>query len=185
MYLPKVSRGLQRSIPQSDEGFISFWISSLLHKPSRRFGTEPYPKQECSCWYESGSNFCYRVSQLWHSSMFPEVDLRRRQARPSPAEATARLAEHPKNIPKAVHVCHDMTKPPRIFSGALSAENMGTVTSFNPIPTPSSIRHMRSSCQVLQYAAPSGASRPKIAPMNIVLRLPNQSLSGCASQPAL
>jgi hypothetical protein len=47
-------------------------------------------------------------------------------------------------VPKAVHICQDMTKPPRIIVGAFSAEYTGTVTSFNPIPIPSKTRQATS-----------------------------------------
>ena len=68
----------------------------------------------------------------------------RRQAASAVTSLTARFAQVPRKIPKAVQVCHDMTKPPRMFGGATSAEKTGTVTSFRPMPTPRSRRHATS-----------------------------------------
>lgn len=74
----------------------------------------------------------------------------------SPVFPTARLEQVPRKIPsrgvsydfgalpvrgapKAVQICQDMTKPPRIIAGEFSAEKTGTVTSLRPIPMPSSM----------------------------------------------
>jgi hypothetical protein len=42
----------------------------------------------------------------------------------------------PNMIPKAVHICHIMTRPPRMEAGAHSAAKTGTVALFGPIPIP-------------------------------------------------
>ena len=55
----------------------------------------------------------------------------------APVSFTARLAQVPKKIPNAVHICQHMTKPPRIDAGAFSALNIGTVEPLQPIPIPS------------------------------------------------
>ena len=38
------------------------------------------------------------------------------------------------------HICHDMTRPPRIFAGVFSAAKTGDVEAFGPIPKPSNRR---------------------------------------------
>ena len=72
-----------------------------------------------------------------------------------PVSLTARLAEVPRKMPKAVHscvcqqityllyatvkkilTCQHMTKPPRMIAGVFSAQNMGMVEAFRPIPIP-------------------------------------------------
>lgn len=50
-----------------------------------------------------------------------------------PVLNTARLAEVPRKIPKAVQSCHDMTRPPRTIVGAFSALKTGTVTLENRV----------------------------------------------------
>ena len=39
----------------------------------------------------------------------------------APALMTAKLAEKPKKIPNAVHICQDITRAPRIAAGQFSA----------------------------------------------------------------
>lgn len=68
----------------------------------------------------------------------------------APVSLTARFAQVPKKIPKAVlqtrsqlkylvraqkthQICQVMTSPPRMFAGATSAEKTGTVTSLRPM----------------------------------------------------
>jgi hypothetical protein len=41
-----------------------------------------------------------------------------------------KLAAKPRKIPKAVHNCHDITKPPRIAAGVFSAAKTGMVEAF-------------------------------------------------------
>jgi hypothetical protein len=38
------------------------------------------------------------------------------------------------------HICHDMTRPPRIFAGVFSAAKTGEVDALGPIPRPRSSR---------------------------------------------
>ena len=38
------------------------------------------------------------------------------------------------------HICHDMTRPPRILAGVFSAAKTGDVEALGPIPRPSSKR---------------------------------------------
>lgn len=101
----------------------------------------------------------------------------RRQAM-SPTSLTARLAQVPRKMPKAVQICQLMTRPPRTLVGAFSAEKTGTVTSFRPIPMPSSIRQATSWPQVCVTAMPKGAMSEKMAAMKMVLRRPRNSLKG-------
>lgn len=89
------------------------------------------------------------------------------------------------DLPNAVQICHDMTRPPRTSVGAFSAENTGTVTSFNPIPMPSSIRVAASWPHVCETAIPKGATSEKIPPMKMTPRRPKISLRGSETQPAL
>ena len=103
----------------------------------------------------------------------------------SPVFTTARLAHVPKKMPNAVQTCQDMTRPPRIFVGATSAEKTGTVTSFRPIPMPSSTRHAASWPQCCVVAEPMGAKRLKMAARKIVPRRPRRWLMGSDSQQAL
>jgi hypothetical protein len=53
-----------------------------------------------------------------------------------PVSLTAKLADVPRKIPKAVHICHDMTRAPRMEAGEFSALNMGMVEPLQPIPRP-------------------------------------------------
>ena len=117
------------------------------------------------------------------AGMMAEPNCKRHDRAPVPA--TARLAHVARRIPNAVHSCQDMTNPPRMFLGATSAENTGTVTSFSPIPRPRSIRQATSWPHVCEQAIPMGANTPKIAPMKIVNLLPTRWLRGSDSQAAL
>ena len=87
------------------------------------------------------------------------------------------------NLP--VHVCHDMTKPPRMLVGAISAEKIGTVTSLSPMPIPRRIRQPISSSQLWVNAWPMGASKEKIAAMKMTCRRPSRWFRGSQIQPAL
>lgn len=77
-----------------------------------------------------------------------------------------------------------MTRPPRIFVGAFSAEKTGTVTSFRPMPMPSKTRVAASSPHFCVRAIPNGAIKLKMAPMKIVPLLPSQWLKGSEIHPA-
>lgn len=103
----------------------------------------------------------------------------------SPVLTTARLAHVPRKIPNAVQTCQDMTNPPRIFVGEFSAENTGTVTSFNPIPIPRSTRQAASWPQCWVNAEPMGATKLNTAAMKMVPLRPMAWLIGSDSQPAL
>ena len=81
--------------------------------------------------------------------------------------------------------CQLITNPPRISVGEFSAENTGTVTSFRPIPMPSSIRVAASWPQVCERAMPNGARRENMPPMKMTPRRPKSSLRGSEIQPAL
>lgn len=94
------------------------------------------------------------------------MDVRRHAI--SPTWPTARLAEHPSKIPKAVHICHDITRAPRMDAGLFSAANIGTVEALIPIPTPRSILVTNNCCQLRVRAPPIGVSKQKIAEMKIV-----------------
>lgn len=83
-----------------------------------------------------------------------------------------RLAPHPSMMPKAVQICHDITKAPRICLGAISAERIGTVTSFSPIPRPRMNRVPMSSGHLCVAADASGAMTLQIDPRKIVSRRP-------------
>ena len=56
-----------------------------------------------------------------------------------PTLYTARLAQNPRKMPKAVHNCQGMTKPPRILAGTFSAAYIGTTEVSQPIP--GGVRH--------------------------------------------
>lgn len=72
----------------------------------------------------------------------------------SPTLYTAKLAQNPRKMPNAVHICQDMTRAPRILAGEFSAAKMGTELPFRPIPTPMSRRVIKSSSQVWVRAPP-------------------------------
>ena len=102
-----------------------------------------------------------------------------------PTSLTMRFAVVPRKMPKAVQTCQDMTKPPRMFAGAFSAEKTGTVTSLRPIPIPSKILHATSWPQCWVHAEPRGANRLKIAPTKMVPLRPMRLLTGSDNQQAL
>jgi hypothetical protein len=86
----------------------------------------------------------------------------------SPTWYTARLAQKPRKIPKAVHICHDMTSAPRILAGEFSAAKMGTDEPFKPMPIPISRRVMKSCSHDCETAPPMGVRRQKMALMKMV-----------------
>jgi hypothetical protein len=109
----------------------------------------------------------------------------------APTSFTARFAQNPKRIPKAVHICHDITNAPRILVGAFSAAKIGTEAPFNPIlnapisvysrvnclesstyPIPIKIRVINNCSQFWETAPPIGVKRQKIAEIKIVPRRP-------------
>lgn len=90
----------------------------------------------------------------------------------SPTEYTARLAQNPRKMPKAVHICQDMTRAPRILAGLFSAAKMGTEAPFRPMPMPIKMRVMKSCSQVCVKAPPIGVMRQKIAETKMVPRRP-------------
>jgi hypothetical protein len=78
------------------------------------------------------------------------------------------LAQKPRKIPKAVHICHDITSAPRILAGEFSAAKIGTDEPFNPIPIPINKRVMNSCSHDCETAPPMGVKRQKMALMKIV-----------------
>lgn len=67
-----------------------------------------------------------------------------------------------------VHICHDMTRAPRILAGEFSAAKIGTEEPFKPIPIPISKRVMNNCSQFCETAPPIGVMRQNKALMNIV-----------------
>lgn len=118
-----------------------------------------------------------------------------------PTSLTARLAALPKNMPKAVHSCHDMTSciasyqprnsklleyllltAPRIGAGVCSAAKIGMVDAFNPMPTPRSNRVTNSCSQVWLTAEPMTEKQQKMADMKMTGLRPSQLFNGSDSQ---
>jgi len=99
-----------------------------------------------------------------------------------PVSLTAKFAQVPKKIPNAVHICHVMTKAPRIEAGEFSALKIGMVAPLQPMPRPSSKRVMKSWGQVCETAEPMGARVQKIAETKMVPRRPKCAFKGSESQ---
>lgn len=55
-------------------------------------------------------------------------------------------------MPKAVHICHCMTRAPRSLGGEHSAAKMGVVADLGPMPKPRKNRAMNMCHQVLVKA---------------------------------
>lgn len=89
------------------------------------------------------------------------------------------------DVPNAVHICQDMTSPPRIMAGEFSAEKTGTVTSLRPMPRPRSILQAASWPHVCERPIPKGARREKMAAMKMTPRRPSKLFRGSDSHPAL
>ena len=85
-------------------------------------------------------------------------------------------------IPKAVHICHIMTRAPRIGAGEHSAAYTGVVVDFEPIPSPRTKRARKRLTH--EFATPSqiDATAAMAQDMKIVPRLPNKVLRGSVSQ---
>lgn len=99
-----------------------------------------------------------------------------------PVSLTARLALNPRKIPKAVQSCQDMTKPPRMTAGVFSAQKIGIVEAFRPIPIPRRRRTTNNCIQFWVTAEPMGVRTQKIDAMKIVPRRPRIRLQGSESQ---
>src|SRR5271154_2959984 len=90
----------------------------------------------------------------------------------APVSFTARLAQVPKKIPNAVHICQHITRPPRTEAGAFSAQKIGTVEAFEPMPMPRRKRVRRSSHQFCVTAEPITERQQNMAEKKMVPRLP-------------
>jgi hypothetical protein len=119
---------------------------------------------------------------------------------------TARLALKPRKIPNAVHLqarkenvsfqmtdtmgrkrspaynCQHITRPPRMAAGVFSAQNIGMVDAFIPIPRPRSKRVMKSCGQVWAQAPPIGERTQKMADKKMAPRRPRKLFSGSEHQ---
>ena len=89
-----------------------------------------------------------------------------------PAPCNAKLAQKPRKMPKATHICQLITRPPRIEAGTFSAAKMGTVDALEPIPRPSNKRQTKSCSQVWQRPEPMTGRKQKMALKKIAPRRP-------------
>lgn len=99
-----------------------------------------------------------------------------------PVSLTARLARKPRTCPKAVHICHVMTRPPRIEAGAFSEAKTGIVVALSPMPIPINKRVTKSCAQVCAKPDPITGSPHRIPEIKIVQRRPVSQLTGSANQ---
>jgi hypothetical protein len=76
------------------------------------------------------------------------------------------------------HTCHIITSAPRTLAGAHSAEYMGTVALFGPIPKPSTRRATKSCCQLPTKACPRQDANEIRQVMKIAPRRPNRWFKG-------
>lgn len=74
--------------------------------------------------------------------------------------------------PATTQSCQNMTSAPRMRAGAISAEKMGTVAFFAPIPMPITKRAANNSCHDLAKAEPIGVAVRQQAVMKISPRRP-------------
>src|ERR1700753_4008473 len=87
-----------------------------------------------------------------------------------PAPCNAKLAQKPRKIPNATHICQHITSPPRIEAGAFSAAKTGTVDALDPIPIPSNKRQMNNCSQFGAKPEPMTGRKQKMALKKIVPR---------------
>jgi hypothetical protein len=115
----------------------------------------------------------------------------------APVSLTARLARKPRTCPKAVHICQDITRAPRIEAGAFSEPKTGTVVDFTgqtlegresryevdlqPIPMPMSNLVTKSCSQVWASPEPMTGKPQNTPAMKIDQRRPVNQLTGSVS----
>lgn len=91
-----------------------------------------------------------------------------------PTSLKARFAHVPRNTPNVVHSCQDMTNPPRIGVGIVSAQKTGITEAFMPIPIPRRNRVNKSSHQFCDTAEPITDKQHNIAEIKMAPRLPRK-----------
>jgi hypothetical protein len=116
----------------------------------------------------------------------------------SPTRRKIRSKTKPSMIPKAVQVCHCITRAPRIFAGAHSAAYTGTVAdchgrerpaddslnkpTFGPMPRPRTKRAAKRCGQLFVTPCQMQVRNESSAVMNMVPRRPRKRLRGSVSQ---
>lgn len=75
-------------------------------------------------------------------------------------------------IEGALQTYQHITSPPRTAAGAFSAQKMGTVDAFDPMPIPSKIRVMNSCHQFCVKAEPITLRQQNMAEKKMVPRRP-------------
>jgi hypothetical protein len=88
-------------------------------------------------------------------------------------------------IPNAVHICHIITRAPRIGAGAHSAAYTGTVDDFGPMPKPRTKRAMKRCCHELVKPCHRHAKAAIAQVRKIVPRRPRRLLRGSVHQHAM
>jgi hypothetical protein len=109
-------------------------VVAVLHKPTRGFGAKPDTAPENKGWDECGTELetprdatCIFDDDI--GSETQENSYRRGLVISSDELSLT-------SSPATTHSCQNITRAPRIRAGANSAEKMGTVAFFAPIPIP-------------------------------------------------
>ena len=95
---------------------------------------------------------------------------------------STKLAALPSIIPKAVHVCHCITRAPRMRGGEHSAAYTGTVADLGPIPKPRKKREMNKCHQVSVTPCHTHVAKLMNDVKKIVPRRPRKAFNGSVSQ---
>lgn len=137
----KISSGLYRRVSETQKRRPSIGIFFLFEAPARALGTEIGANDKGNSRDESRAELesprdCSRLADGQVGASSEEYAWSRREL--------GVLEDRPQALPKAVQTCQDMTRPPRMMAGEFPAEKTGTVTSFKPMPMPSSILRLPS-----------------------------------------
>ena len=120
---------------------------------------------------------------IWYSARFAVKPLCTKTI--SERRITSVLSSIHMRIPNATHICHPITRLPRMVAGEFSAAKTGIVDAFVPIPIPSKQRQAKSCGQFTVKAEPITEAKQNSAEMNMVPRRPSVWFKGCDIQQPL
>lgn len=216
VHVVHVARCLERRVAEAEEGAIRLRVTTFLDEPSGRLGAKGNADDEDQSRDARGTELetpCklahpgrVRVSdQTISRAEDGIVSLEDREIRAESQENCYNIspdlalfgARCDYSLPKASHICHDMTRPPRIEAGTFSltdladiqvktvrahAFQMGTVDALRPMPIPRMRRTMKSCTQLLVNAEPIGVIRQMTPATKVTPRRPIIELRGSLSQ---
>lgn len=113
----EVTGSLKRRVAETEQRLVRLLIPTFLHQPSRRFGAEVDADNERDCWDEGGAEL--QTPGDGADIVDCEVGAESKEdAECGPWMLLERLKGRQEVY---IHICQDMTKPPRMRAGTFSA----------------------------------------------------------------